>query len=42
MTLFCAPPPTEAHKFRAYVDQVADSEVCFDAYERGWRDTEDE
>ena len=42
MTLFGALPPIDAQKFRVDVDQIADSEAYFDAYERARQDTEDE
>jgi hypothetical protein len=42
MTLFGGLPPMDAQKFRADVDQIADSEAYFDAYERARQDTEDE
>ena len=42
MTLFGDLPPMDVGKFRADVDQVADSEAYFDAYERARQDTEDE
>jgi hypothetical protein len=42
MTLFGGLPPIDAQKFRSDVDQVADSEVYFDAYERARQDTGDE
>lgn len=40
MTLFSDLPPIDAQKFRADVDQVADSEAYFDAYERARQDYE--
>lgn len=42
MALFNDLPPINAQKFRTDVDQIADSEAYFDAYERARQDMDDE